>query len=435
MLVLLAACSTPTVMTGVSQESQTLWLRPTPRPPVDTATALVNLSNLPGADVAPSVAVHPEEGWAAVIWANVPPERADTASVFVKVQDPVSGAWQPGISVNTTSAYSFASHPDVAIDHAGRVHAVFGQDHLAAHYSRSDDHGRSWTTPERLLAPADSTIRLRVAVDNAGDVHLLLNANFHTFHLQRPAGAAPGTPWESTRVPTLTDQDGRGALAFLGGRTLVAVASGANAAVATRDNDGDWTLHPIAGAVGRPGWSAEWTSLVTIDATTVCVAFGYWGTSGNYSSCSFDRGDSWEAWKPIIETLDVLEPGAGDIGHTPSLIFEPLSRTLLAVQLYRQSGAGAPVTVPVFSLRRLAEDHWIPDVAGPFAHHTPPFRLFVATTPHNSAAAPHGIRVAYAGPHVRRPLALAVWVETDPRENVDVYAGWFNPAALVTEVR
>ncbi len=64
------------------------WIRPTPRPAVDTTTELINFSNMPGGDVAPSVAVHPTDGWAAAIWANVPPDDPDDAAVFVKVQDP-----------------------------------------------------------------------------------------------------------------------------------------------------------------------------------------------------------------------------------------------------------------------------------------------------------------------------------------------------------
>ncbi|MDP9317075.1 MAG: hypothetical protein M3R24_40515, partial [Chloroflexota bacterium] len=278
-LLLLAACGVSVPVKGTPSLAAIPWVRPTPRPAVDTATQLTNLSNLPGADFAPSVAMHPVDGWAAVIWANMPPE-GDAANVFVKVQDPHSRAWQPGLSVNTTPAYSFASHPDVAIDRAGRIHAVFGQDHLVAHYRRSDDFGHSWTPPEPLPSPAAITVRLRVAVDAADDVHVLLNANFHTYHLQRAASAAPGTRWESTRVPTLTEQDGRAALAFLGDRTLVAVASGGNAAVAMHDADGGWSVQPIPGAVGRPGWTAEWTSIVALDPMTVCVAFGYWGNSG-----------------------------------------------------------------------------------------------------------------------------------------------------------
>ncbi len=443
-LVLLAACSTPTVMTGVSQESQTLWLRPTPRPPVDTATQLVNLSNLPGADLSPSVAVQPVDGWAAVIWANVPPE-GDAANVFVKVQDPVSRAWQPGSSLNTTPARSYAAHPTLAIDNAGRLHALFAQDGLRLHYRRSEDFGRTWTPPEPLPVPSadGSGMALRATVDAAGVLHVVYIAGdcgfdcFFTQHVQRSADAPPGAAWSTPERPLPGTKHLRADLVTFGHRLVVAAAcprgcGPSRPVVAIRDGDGSWQERLIPGDVTHDDWEINWISAVSDGDMTVCVAWSHYARSGVYSACSFDRGATWESAKPIVETFP--RTPMGDSAFTPTLLYEPLSATLLAVQLYAQAGDGDRRPVyPVFSIRRLAQDHWLPDVAGQFGHPTRsvPFRLFAAATPSSAALPREGLRVGYAG----ADLALAVWVEHAPNESLEVYSGWFHPAALLTEVR
>ncbi len=102
--------------------------------------------------------------------------------------------------------------------------------------------------------------------------------------------------------------------------------------------------------------------------------------------------------------------------------------------MYAQAGDDDhPTVYPVFSIRRLQADHWVPDVAGPFDHpqRSVPFRLFAAQTPQSAALPREGLRVGYAG----RDLALAVWVEHSPSESLEVYSGWFHPAALLAEVR
>ncbi len=85
---------------------------------------------------------------------------------------------------------------------------------------------------------------------------------------------------------------------------------------------------------------------------------------------------------------------------------------------------------PVFSYRRLQDDHWVPDIAGPYAHHQPALRLFPATR-RSLAATPHGLRVASTG----SGLAVATWIEVERDENLEMYLGWFHPAALLAEVQ
>ncbi len=451
LLALLTACgaapSTPAPMGVLRQPPPAgapAWVRPTPRPPVDTATQLVNLSNLPGADLAPSVAVHAVDGWAAVIWANVPPE-GEAANVFVKVQDPVSRAWQPGVSVNTPPARSYAAHPTLAIDAAGHIHALFAQDGLRLHYRRSEDFGRTWTLPEPLpaLSADGSGMAVRAAVDDAGVLHVVFIAGncgfdcFQTHHIQRPAAAQTGTLWSAPERPLPGTKHLRADLVTLQQRLVVAAAcprgcGSSRPVVAIRDADGPWQERLIPGDVTHDDWEINWVSTVAAGDTGVCLAWSHYARSGVYSACSFDRGDTWEAAKPIIETYP-LNP-IGDSAFTPTLLYEPLSATVLAVQLYAQEGGGDRQTVyPVFSIRRLQADHWVPDVAGPFDHPTRsvPFRLFAAATPHSAVLPREGLRVGYAGHN----LALAVWVEHSPSESLEVYSGWFHPAALLAEVR
>ncbi len=440
----LSACASVMVSSSPASTGHANWVRPTPRPAVDTATQLVNLSNLPGADFAPSVAMHPVDGWAAVIWANMPPE-GDAANVFVKVQDPHSRAWQPGVSVNTTPARSYAAHPTLAIDAQGRIHALYAQDGLRLHYRRSEDAGRSWTPPEALPTPSahGSGMALRATVDAAGVLHVLYIAGdcgfdcFQTYHVQRPAAAPPGTPWSAPEPPLPGTKHLRTDLVTLGQRLVVAAAcpigcGASRPVVAMRDGDGPWQERLIPGDVTHDDWEINWLSAVAAEDTGVCLAWSHYARSGVYSACSFDRGDTWEAAKPIVETYP-LNP-EGDSAFTPTLLYEPLSATLLAVQLYAQAGDSEQRAVYlVFSIRRLQADHWVPDVAGPFDHprRSVPFRLFAAQTPQSAALPREGLRVGYAG----RDLALAVWVEQSTAESLEVYSGSFHPAALLAEVR
>ncbi len=440
----LSACASVMVNSSPASTGHADWVRPTPRPPVDTATQLVNLSNLPGADLAPSVAVHPVDGWAAVIWANMPPE-GDAANVFVKVQDPVSRAWQPGVSLNTTPARTYAAHPTLAIDPDGHIHALFAQDGLRLHYRRSDDFGRTWTLPEPLPAPSadGSGMALRAAVDAAGVLHVVYIAGdcgfdcFQTYHVQRPAVASPGTPWSTPERPLPGTKHLRADLVTLGNRLLIAAAcprgcGASRPVVAIRDGEGLWHERMVPGDVTHDDWEINWISAVKAGDTAVCLAWSHYARSGVYSACSFDRGDTWEAAKPIVETYP-LTP-TGDSAFTPTLLYEPLSATLMAVQLYAQADGGERRAVyPVFSIRRLQADHWVPDVAGPFDHpqRSVPFRLFAAQTPQSAAFQREGLRVGYAG----HDLALVVWVEQSAVESLEVYSGWFHPAALLAEVR
>ena len=99
----------------------------------------------------------------------------------------------PAVSVNTAPATQYAGHPTLAIDAAGRIHALFAQDGYRLHYSRSTDFGRTWTTPEPVATPTASGdgMALRAAVDAAGDaacgVHRRRLWLRLFLHLARPA--------------------------------------------------------------------------------------------------------------------------------------------------------------------------------------------------------------------------------------------------------
>jgi hypothetical protein len=195
----------PRTLTPTIPPTLTPWTRPTERPPLDTTSQLINISNLPGADSYATLALHPIAGWAALAWVNVPPDAADQAVVYVKVQHPHTNAWQRGVSVTTLPAYGFASHPDIDIDEAGRIHAVFGQDPLRPHYSRSDDGGQTWTEPEALPIPAGygaEAVYGRIAADPQGQIHVFYALptgepdSFEYIHVERAADADPGASWK-----------------------------------------------------------------------------------------------------------------------------------------------------------------------------------------------------------------------------------------------
>jgi hypothetical protein len=271
---------------------------------------------------------------------------------------------------------------------------------------------------------------MHVVFINHGDCDCL-----RAFHLSRPAVAPTGTPWHlDTRILPGTKHL-RAALTFLpGGRTLVVAgcAEGCDsrrAIVATNDGPGQrWQVHEIAGEADQSGWVVNWVSAAAVPGGA-CVAWGYDARSGNFSSCSFDQGETWEGAKPIVQTPDTVDSRLQDTGATPELLYDPATRTLMSIALYRQ--AGEPLIIyPIYSYRRIDEDHWVPRLAGPFAGHQPALRLFPATR-RNLAATSEGIRLAYNG----RGLAWAVWAELERDENMDIYAGQFNPAALLAEVQ
>jgi hypothetical protein len=410
------------------------------------------MSNMPGADIAPALALHPTAGWAALSWVNVPPDAIDQAVVYVKVQHPRTRSWQQGVSVTTQPAYSFASHPDVVIDAAGRIHAVFGQRPLQPHYSRSDDGGQTWTAPEALPIPAGygaAAGYARIAADPQGQVHVFyalptgpLDA-FEYVHGVRPADAARGTAWRMDPRIFPGTKHVRLAVAFVpltsGQIRTVAVTGctrGCGAAqpiIATRDGRGAWRTSTIPGATARmPEQNIDWTSALTFrdrsGAQQLCIAWGNYARSGTFAACSRDAGQRWGPAETIIFTLPTTDEAASDRGSTPELLYEPSSDTLVAVQIYRQRGAPA-TSYPVYSYRRADARTWLPRLDGASATHEPALRLFPPTR-RNFVETNAGLRVVYGG----AGLALAAWSEREADENGDVYLGWFNPASLLAEV-
>ena len=286
---LLAGCGTRRPPAALPPRPTIAWVRPTPRPAMDTSTPVVNASNMPGDDLAPNVAIHPTESWAALIWANAWPDDPSAATVFVKVQDAKTRAWRNGVSVSTAPAYRFAGHPSIAIGADATIHAIWGQQRLAPHYSRSTDGGQSWSAPESLPVPAGfnpGTLHAQVAVDPAGGVHVLLAAErtcwdcIQFFHLYR-AGA--GSAWQTTTDLVPGEKHQRAAITFVGDaasfRTIVVVACArgchaSRAIVAVADGAGPFTVREIHGDGGEPGWVANWASATLIPGGA-CIAWGY----------------------------------------------------------------------------------------------------------------------------------------------------------------
>lgn len=441
---------TPT-LTPTIPPTLTPWTRPTDRPPLDTTSQLVNVSNMPGADRHAALAMHPSESWAALAWVNVPPDAPDQAVVYVKVQDPRTKAWRQGVSVTTRPAYGVASHPDLAIDQAGQIHAFFGQDPLRPHYSRSDD-GQRWTEPEALpiLAGYDpNALYGRIAADPTGQVHVFYALgtgepdSFEYIHLQRAADARPGTPWRLDTGIFPGTQHVRLAVAFVplpNGQIRTVAVTGCNRGcgasqpmVATQDGSGSWRMTTIPGAAERmPEQNINWVSVLSFrdqsGQAQVCVTWGNYARSGNFASCSQDGGRTWDQTETILFTPHTEDEATSDRGSTPELLYDHASDKLVAVQIYRQ--AGTPTTAyPVYSYRRADAETWLPRMDGPTATHEPALRLFPETR-RNLADANAGLRLVYGG----SGLALAAWSELEADENGDVYLGLFNPAALLAEV-
>lgn len=249
--------------------------RPTPRPLIDTTTQLTNVSNMPGADTDVAVALHPTQGWASVIWAHTPPDEPENGSVFVRVQDAATGMWRTGISVNTTPTYGFAGHPDVAVDPAGRIHVVFAQAYnghkLYPYYSRSEDGGNTWSTPEPLPTPDwsnQSAGYSRIAVDPQGQLHIFFTVGtgqldrYRYVEVQRPSVAAPGSAWRVESNIFGGDKEMRVALAFVPyGREAVRTVA------VTGCNQGCGGVQPIVAI--RDGLAGTWQRVAIPQASTL----------------------------------------------------------------------------------------------------------------------------------------------------------------------
>ena len=169
----------PNIPTLTPSQTPTLtpWVRPTNAPPIIGDTPPRNISNLPGYDVDPVVAVHPTEGWAAVAWGNWLESDPDNSTVFVKVQGDNS-VWNAAIGINTEPVKK-GGNPAIAIDKMGNIHVVYGAGDGMPRYSFSNDRGRSWSNSQIVVMPsnANGVYFPQLWVDASNILHLLYSTS------------------------------------------------------------------------------------------------------------------------------------------------------------------------------------------------------------------------------------------------------------------
>jgi hypothetical protein len=471
-----AACTpAPAVptLTASPQPSSTPWTRPTQQPPLTGNTIPINISNQPGYDVEPAIALHPTEGWAAVVWANWVWEFPDEATVYVKVQGKSSQTWNPAIGVNTGAVSKGAGSPAIVIDRSGGIHVVFlsaeGRRHPV--YTFSSDHGATWSDPAPIPQPgdADGMYYPQLWIDQADTLHLIYTATscfdcFRYIHAEKPL-QREGWSTQDQLVPGRKQLFGDITSVELPGgaiRTLAAIGCregcphGPGVEIAYRDGAGPWINRGIPNQNLRvTPQVVQWVDLIGFTAASgqgyICVAWGQYSRSAVHSACSTDTGATWdeptiiayhaEATGPSGEPTPVGGPtpaaatpdpaGQGDSdspansdrGYHPSLLYVKEANRLLAIWTLRERTAANSSTpyYTVYSYRDLDSDVWWPLIDG--AAQEPPLRLFAATR--RSAARNPVLAYAGSGP------AMAAWIEIERDESIEVYVGIFDPAALV----
>jgi hypothetical protein len=449
---------TPTV-TPRPTASPTPWTQPTAAPPGVKDQPPVNMSNQAGIDAESAIAVHPTEGWAALVWANWIEEFPDEAVIFVKVQDGPTGAWRRGLGVNTGPVTKGGGSPAILIDRAGRIHVAFTQDEAAV-ITTSTDQGRTWSEPTPLPRPSSSHggRMYQFALDAADQLHVLYTVDdscfdcYHYVHAQRPADGSGAWIWQDDLTGGSKQLVGDLTTVQLPGgtiRTIAAVGVAGDIRLVTQDGAGSaWVERPIPDRDLRISpQNVFWIDTISFtDAAgqaRACVSWGQYSQSGVFASCSTNAGVTWDRATiiayhpddppdPSLPTPDPSLPtpgpdtepgGAGERGYRPELLYEPTTDQLLAVWLFR---GRTPATGPapyylVYSYRPAQGGAWLPLIDG--GQPDPPLTLFGATR-RNAARTP---RLSFAG----SGLAAVTWSELERDESVEVYAGRFNPAALL----
>ncbi len=458
---------TPT-LTPTLRPTQTPWERPTPISGVGGNSLPTNMSNSAGYDVYPSIAVHPIDGWAAMVWANWLWEFPDEATIFVKVQDPLTKSWGRGLGVNTGSVTKAGGNPALAIDRFGGIHVVFQQDRQPV-ATVSRDGGVTWTEPQVIPGVADGSFFFRLTIDAADQLHVIYATStgfdqFQYVHAERPITAAgswtwqpiaSGTKWLYGDLTTMRLANGTiRTIAVLGCR----VGCGQPGPhVFTQDGrSGAWRERTIPDVTIRIAEQVvQWVDVLLFQDAQgrawVCTAWAQYSKSGVFSSCSQDNGTTWSSTDiiayhtepppdPLDPTTDPLAPtptqgatddgnipsfGKTDRGFTPELVYDAGSNRLMAVWILLDSLDGGRSTVyyPVWSWQEVGTRGWWPRIDGTTIQE-PPLALFSGTRRTGARS------IQIAAPPTGG-VTWATWMELEADESIEVYAAPFNPAVLL----
>lgn len=440
----------------------TPWTRPTQLPAIQRSTPPVNLSNQPGYDTDAAIAVHPTEGWAAVVWVNWLAEFENEATVLVKVQGRENRTWSVARGVNTGPVYKNRGAPGIAIDRNGRIHVVFlagAQDQYQVVSTWSDDAGVTWSTPEPIPGTHGGLAFTQMVIDQADQLHVLF--------ADRPCGEAcvsfseairpvAGGSWvsEPAILPgkhrygdlvTVQQPDGRIRTIIVAGCSE-SCPGGPGVLVTYRDDRGPWRSATIPNQAVRVSpqavyWVDLLASTATDGRTQVCAAWAQYARSAVHAACSADAGATWGDTEVIVFhsaeiPADPGQPtatpggddGAGSLanrGYHPELVYDPATGRLLAIWVYAQVGTPGQPSTLVYSYRDPDGGLWTPQIDEAAGPAQPVLRLFQDTR--RSAARNPRLAIRSDG------LAAVVWTELERDESPDVYFALFNPAALVAE--
>lgn len=436
--------SVPT-RTPTAVPTWTAYPKATQRPANFNSLAPQNTSNMPDFDTIGNIAVHPTEGWPAVVWSHWSLDFPDSGQVWVRTWSATGAGWGPAIAVTTEPVGKGAGEPAIAIDRRGRMHVIYAKaDSSAVWYTYSDDRGATWSHAAALATPSVAGAEwagfFQLKVDPAGQLHALYAVydgsdgegldNVGYMH----ATLDPSGNWSGQYRFLAGRKQWRGDLAFVqlpSGAIRTVVMLGCNRAcphgqhpiIGYQDGGGAWQEASVS-----PDWRYAQENVNYVSGTGftdragrkgVCFAWGQYAASGVFVRCSFDGGQSWGAIESVIFDGGGAWGEQGN-GYHPTIAYVPAANALITISTFREPGDRVPYYA-VLSYRTLDDGRWTPQRDPTAGELEAPIKLFI-NTPKNQG---RDVKFAYNGDGV----AWATWTELEA--NAEMYTAGFSPQGLL----
>jgi hypothetical protein len=202
------------------------------------------------------IAVHPREGWPAVVAVDAPLTTRDEARPYVRVLHPLAHSWGSAQSLGSGDSALATRFRTVAVATAtdGTVYVAWGaarSPRLGVYAAWSRDYGQTWSTPEPIAADTYGVLDM-LSLPVVGSA-VLVNG----VHVRRPMlieRTATGNWSEPQALPVPGWYGTSGALALLGqgdGAEIVAATSGGGGSSA------DDTLFVARRLLAGGAWQVE----------------------------------------------------------------------------------------------------------------------------------------------------------------------------------
>jgi hypothetical protein len=202
-----------------------------PLPRSERGSRADQVLRLAGTVLSVDIAVHPREGWPAVVAVDAPLTTRDEARPYVRVLHPLAHSWGSAQSLGSGNSGLATRFRTAAVATAsdGSVYVAWGaarSPRLGVYAAWSRDYGATWSTPEPLVADSYGVLDMLALPD--GGIAVLANGE----RVRRPLliERSPAGSWsEPQALPVPSWYGTSGALAVLGqgdDAEIVAATSG-----------------------------------------------------------------------------------------------------------------------------------------------------------------------------------------------------------------